>query len=290
VLEMLGQLLGARITVEAALGSQLRMVSADPTQLEQVLLNLAVNARDAMPDGGTLRFETDLLDLTGQDSLQDGQYVRIRVSDTGLGMSAEVRARVFEPFFTTKEIGKGTGLGLSTAYGILQEHGGDIRLRSSLGRGTTFSLLLPATDAMAPAAATAPEPPPALVTATASGHAILVVEDEVLVRGMISEGLSRLGHTVVTAASLKDARAHMIAHPPFDLMICDVVLPDGLGYALLSPQAAPALMISGHSREQLASQSTSYLPAAPHLHKPFSLQQLSEAVGSLLGRADRAES
>jgi len=281
LLAMVGQLLGAQIAVEVDLDPHIDTVSVDPTQLDQVLLNLAVNARDAMPDGGTLRFETDVLSLSNQEGLPDGRYVRIRVSDTGTGMDADTCARAFEPFFTTKDVGKGTGLGLSTAYGILQEHGGAIRLRSSVGRGTTFSLLLPAIDA-APTNTAAPAPLPVVAPPSASGRRVLVVEDDPLVQGMLVEALSRQGFVAQTARSLAEARG-LLVDPGLTLMVCDVVLPDGIGYALPSERPGlPVLMISGYGQEDLAARYPALAGAAPLLRKPFSLQQLSAAIAGLL--------
>ncbi len=247
ILEMLDRILGERITVQTKLAWDLWTVSADRGQLEQVMINLAVNARDAMPSGGTLTIQTDNLVWPGDDSLPAGDYIRLRVSDTGEGMDATTLARIFEPFFTTKDVGAGTGLGLSTAYGIVQEHGGLIQAQSTPGVGSIFTVLLPAT----PSTTVAPPPPTALPTAPVP-RSLLLVEDEAQVREFMTQALTAFGYTVTAADSVAQARARLAEPHDFELVVSDVILPDGTGPALVrglleQTPDMPVLLISGHT-------------------------------------------
>ena len=202
---MLRRLIGEDITLVAALSGDLGKIKADPGQIEQVIMNLAVNARDAMPSGGKLLIETNPVHLeAGQlTSLPAGRYVQLCVSDTGHGMSAETASHIFEPFFTTKEVGKGTGLGLSTALGIVQQGGGSLTVESKIGIGTTFRAYLPVTAEQSSA-----ETAGASAVAAAGGSAtILVVEDETPLRKLISQILKGAGHTVLEAANGDEALA-----------------------------------------------------------------------------------
>ncbi|MGK5682004.1 PAS domain-containing hybrid sensor histidine kinase/response regulator [Actinoplanes sp. URMC 104] len=286
--QMLRRSIGEHITLAVRLGEGLPSVTADPGQLDQVLVNLAVNARDAMPRGGELTIETDALDVdadyaSGRPHLRPGRYVRLRVSDTGTGMPPEVIERAFEPFYTTKPAGQGTGLGLATVYGIVTAAGGDLHIYSEQGMGTTFTILLPATDA-APAAAPAEQP---TRPSTARTGTILAVEDEPALRGVLHRILLGAGHRVLIApdgpSALELAQAY---EDRIDLLLTDVVMPHMLGrdladrFAELRP-GAKVLFMSGYARPVLASQGT-LAPGVTLVEKPFSKNQLLAAVDEVL--------
>ncbi|MFL5606712.1 MAG: ATP-binding protein [Gemmatimonadaceae bacterium] len=226
---MLRRLIGEDVTLTLDLAKELGEVYADRGQIEQVIMNLAVNARDAMPDGGHLVIETANNVLTSEYSIGElgapaGEYVTLSVSDTGTGISEETQAHVFEPFFTTKPIGEGTGLGLATVYGIVKQSGGDIKLRSELGGGTTFVIYLPrlrATDGRQ-----ARKSPTTGINAHGS-ETILLVEDDVSLRHLALRVLRRAGYTVLEAQSSRQAIALGASHPErIDLLLTDVVMPD----------------------------------------------------------------
>jgi len=261
---MMQRLLGAGVRVVLDLDPKLRAVEADPSQIGQVLLNLAVNARDAMDGKGTLRIATR----------NDGQDVVLQVADTGVGMDAGMQARIFEPFFTTKDVGDGTGLGLSTVYGIVTQSGGTIDVRSAPGLGSTFSVRLPATD-RTPEAATDVQSGPA-----AGGERILVVDDERVVRDLIARMLSAQGYAVDVAGSAREARA---LTGPWDLLVTDVVMPE-LDGVKLSRQidAVQVLFISGYDQEALVESDASFL------QKPFNRDDLTHTVRTMLDSAKRA--
>ncbi|MEE4300539.1 MAG: ATP-binding protein [Pseudomonadales bacterium] len=258
----------------------------DRTQLESALLNLALNARDAMPEGGTLVLSATNLHLTGDEAaaaeLDAGDYVAIRVKDSGTGMDAELLDHVFEPFFTTKPSGRGTGLGLSMVYGFLRQSGGTVRLESTAGEGTTVELLLPA--AADAAAADAPRPEDT-GDHDGQGRRALVVEDEPGVRGLVANMLGHLGYSVETAAGGEEAVAAFAARP-FDLVISDVVLGgtmDGLAVlAAIREQAPsiPAIVMSGYS-DALFRANGERPQGVPLLAKPFGLATLRSTLASL---------
>ncbi|PZR72802.1 MAG: hypothetical protein DLM73_12385 [Chthoniobacterales bacterium] len=275
-----------RITIEpVAAGARVR---ADPSQLEQVLLNLGVNARDAMPGGGTLRIATQETDLTRAQiarrgiEVTPGRYVVLVVSDTGSGMDEETRSRIFEPFFTTKGPGKGTGLGLSTVYGIVKQSGGGITVESKPGEGCTFSIFLPSTSDELDAA----ELPPT-DTRTHGSETILVVEDEELVRQLIWTVLSEAGYDVLQAES--GAAALRLAREwtkPIHLLVTDIVMPDMHGPALaqtLAPlqPAMKILYVSGYSDNDISAQGV-VAPGLVVLQKPFTQQSLGRKVREIL--------
>jgi two-component system, cell cycle sensor histidine kinase and response regulator CckA len=234
--KMLGRLIGEDVNLVTRLEPSLGNVLADAGQIEQVIANLVVNARDAMPQGGKLTIETANADLDEayaqrHATVRPGRYVMVAVSDTGTGMDAETQAHIFEPFFTTKEKGKGTGLGLSTAYGIVKQSGGSIWVYSEPGKGTTFKVYLPRVEEAAPAA-----PPrssdslPALGTET-----ILIVEDEPAVRSLSRQVLERSGYHVLEAGDGESALELVRAHPePIHLLLTDLVMPDMGGTELAS--------------------------------------------------------
>ena len=232
--KMVQRLIGEHIALELVLAQDLGRVRADPGQVEQVLMNLAVNARDAMPQGGTLTVETADVELGGEDAprhldVPPGRYVRLRIQDTGHGMDADTQRRIFEPFFTTKGKGKGTGLGLSTVYGIVKQSGGTIQVESAPGEGTAFDILLPRVDdAVQPLVVDRPP-----VRPLAGGETVLVAEDDDAVR-RITERLVRAGgYRVLTAASGAEALRLAERHAGgLDLLLTDMVMPGMTGREL----------------------------------------------------------
>jgi two-component system cell cycle sensor histidine kinase/response regulator CckA len=288
--QMLRRSIGEHITLAVRLAGDLPSVTADPGQLDQVLVNLAVNARDAMPRGGELTIETEQLDVdpdyaAGRPHLRPGRYVRMRVSDTGTGMPPEVIERAFEPFYTTKPAGKGTGLGLATVYGIITAAGGDLNVYSEAGMGTTFTILLPTTDA----APVEPEAPAEALGDDYRRGTILAVEDEPALRDVLHRILSGAGHHVLIApdgpAALEIAGEY---EGEIDMLLTDVVMPHMLGKDLAERfvRARPGsavLFMSGYARPVLASQGT-LDPDVVLVEKPFSKNQLLTAVRHALER------
>jgi signal transduction histidine kinase len=260
---MLRRLIGAGVAVVLDLDPRLHPVEADPTQITQVLLNLAVNARDSMAGRGTLTITTR----------NDGDDVVLEVTDDGAGMDVETRARAFEPFFTTKPTGQGTGLGLSTVYGIVAQSGGSIDVRTAPHEGATFTVRLPAAErAQAHAAA------PVRADRPRGRERILVVDDEKTVRELLGQMLREQGYDVTIAASARDART---LDGPWDLLLTDVVMPETDGVTLAKTVAARhVLFISGYDQEALVAADASFL------QKPFNREQLTRAVRALFdGRA-----
>ena len=285
--EMLRRTLGEHVELSISLAGGLHPVLADPGRLEQVLVNLAVNARDAMPGGGTLSIDTsnitvDAESIAGGAESPLGHQVRLRVSDTGTGMAPEVIAHAFEPFFTTKSDDGGTGLGLATVYGILTQADGHIRIYSEPGGGTTFSITLPATTL-----ATNPETAEATYRRTPSGETVLIVEDEAALREVTRRILARNGYQVITAASgpeaLEIARNYQ---GEIHLLVTDVVMPHMLGkevaeQVLLIKPGAEVLYMSGYARPVLASQGR-LEPGVALVEKPFSEADLLAKAGQVL--------
>jgi signal transduction histidine kinase/CheY-like chemotaxis protein/putative methionine-R-sulfoxide reductase with GAF domain len=276
---MLQRLIGENIRLKMLFGRGPFFVRADPAQLERVVMNLVVNARDAMPNGGTLQVATST--EPGADRQSAGATHVLSVTDTGTGMSPEVLSRLFEPFFTTKEPGHGTGLGLSTAYGIVQQSGGRIAVRSTVGQGTTFVISLPATRE-APEAARAPD------GAFAAGkEEILVVEDEAQVRELVRRILANAGYSVLTEPSGEGLSELLRSHPDVRMVITDLVLAGNVSgtdiarSVLAHPRGVRVLCISGYS-EQLVSGDSSLLASVPFLQKPFSAPQLLQKVRAIL--------
>jgi len=285
--KMLTRVIGDDIAVETSLAPSLALVKADPSQLEQVLLNLAVNARDAMPEGGTLTFRTSNVKLGPAHSsgLGAGSYVMLEVSDTGTGMEPNVLKQVFEPFFTTKDVGKGTGLGLASVYGIVRQSGGHVDLQSEVGSGTCFRILLPATDDVAaepraPRSSTAPPPPLTSIN-------VLLVEDDDAVRKVTSRILRARGYHVLEARSPSEALAiHEGTTDTIHLLLTDLTLPEVSGLALarrLAPSnpAMRVLFMSGYS-EQNVPEGGEFAEVA-YLEKPFSPYSLAEKVSEIFG-------
>jgi CheY-like chemotaxis protein len=271
------------------LGNDLKPVRADAGQIEQMLLNLVLNARDAMPGGGDLTIETanaalDLDRLAAEGlGLRPDSYVMLRVTDTGTGMDESTRARAFEPFFTTKPKGKGTGLGLATVYGIVDQSGGQISLETALGRGTTFRIYLPE----AKIEQSEVKPPERRVHEDGGTEVLLLVEDNDSVRDLSARALRRRGYTVYEAASGEDAVdwwSKSGIKP--DLLVTDVVMPgiSGPQLARQLTESFPALrvlFISGYtgSADEMAGTS---LAGLPFLQKPFSVGMLAERVRVVL--------
>jgi len=277
---LLRRLLGADVELVTLLGEGLAPVSADRGQLEQVLVNLAVNARDAMPAGGTLAIATT--DVTLPDGeLPPGDYVRLSVADTGIGIPSGLRDRIFEPFFTTKEAGEGSGLGLATVYGIVSQSSGAIGVESKPGR-TVFTVHLPRAEGAAmPSATAAPDP-----LALGGNETILLVDDEDVVRGLVRRVLAERGYTVLEARNGSEALSVAErANGSIDLVVTDVVMPHLGGPEMVERlvQVRPdlkVLFISGYT-----GQATSFYgvqPGRAFLQKPFTPQALAEAVRSAL--------
>jgi PAS domain S-box-containing protein len=288
---LLERLLGEDIAVELALAAQPLTVKADAAQLEQVLMNLAVNARDAMPEGGTLTIETAAAALDNADNpdkpgLTPGDYAAIRVRDTGCGMQPDILSRIFEPFFTTKDKEKGTGLGLATTYGIVKQHEGGIWAHSEPGGGTTFEVYLPLCS----------EPAAAVAVQTAQ-HAddvagaatVLVVEDNAAVRRLAVDILKRGGYRVINSDSVEEAVRRAAEHDgPLQLVLTDVVMPGMKGpevYARICAHhpEAKVLYMSGYTQEVIAN-GGALKDKVAFIQKPFSVVGLLEKIGQLLRR------
>jgi two-component system, cell cycle sensor histidine kinase and response regulator CckA len=238
--KMLRRLIGEHIDLRATLDPTLGCIKADQSQIEQVIINLALNARDAMPQGGKLMIETENVDLDEDYARRhppqkSGAYVLLTVADTGVGMDAETQSHIFEPFFTTKELGKGTGLGLSTVYGIVRQSGGHIWVYSELGQGTTFKIFLPRTGQAAHVEKSAPN----LATSSHSGGTILLVEDEDALRELTRNLLEADGYTVLEAERPDKAIEIAVRHSgPIHLMLTDMVMP-GMNGRVLAANLAP---------------------------------------------------
>ena len=288
VSNLLKRLLGETVTLQTKHGRNLGAIRADPGQLEQVIVNLAVNARDAMPQGGTLTIQTfgvsagDVRRM-GHEVLPIGDYTALRVSDTGTGIPPAVMSKIFEPFFTTKEVGKGTGLGLSTVYGIVKQSGGYIFAESEMDQGTSITIYLPVnkSEQAKVAKVKAKENAGEL---WGSGT-ILLVEDEAMVRAVAERALTRHGYTVLTAENGEAALEILAREEQVDLMISDVVMPtmDGpttVREARKTRPDLPILFISGYAEEQL--RKSIDLEKVAFLAKPFSVQKLAEAAREAL--------
>ncbi len=283
---LLNRLVGETITLSLLHDPDLPTIRADRRQLEQVIMNLVVNARDAMPDGGDIVVETRRTVLSepltrGRAVVPPGEYATIAVSDHGVGIPPEVLGKIFEPFFTTKRTGEGTGLGLSTAYGIIKQSGGFIFADSHVGKGSEFTIFLPANTTAA-----APEPPalPVSVPAETSGEGvILLVEDEAPVRAFAARALRLRGYTVLEAATAEEA-LDMLERDALevDLFVSDVIMPgmDGPTWVRKAREKRPdikAVFVSGYAEDLLSGQQAG-LEQAVFLPKPFSLAQLTETV------------
>jgi two-component system, cell cycle sensor histidine kinase and response regulator CckA len=284
--KILRRLLGGNIAIGLALDPVLDTIIADQGQLEQVLINLAVNARDAMPGGGRLTIETRPLKLRDEDlpnypDLQAGRFIQLTVSDTGCGMTDDVRAHIFEPFFTTKGVGAGTGLGLAVVHGIVKQAGGHVSVSSEVGVGTTFKLLFPSTAASAA--------PPSGVTElpTRGTETVLLVEDEELVRRVAQNAIKLRGYRVLSARDAADALRIADGHPgPIHLLVTDVVMPDMGGRQLADAvrtrrPGIRVLFMSGYTDEAVFQHGK--IPATEaFIQKPFSPLGLARTVRTVL--------
>lgn len=278
---------GGHITIDTVLAPGLDIIRADPTQIEQIVMNLCLNARDAMPSGGKLRIETRNVVIT-EDFCRihsdgvPGNYVLLMVSDTGTGMDTETIARIFEPFFTTKELGRGTGLGLATVYGIVKQHEGFINVHSEVGKGTTFWVYFPASEGK-------PEQPAAIATGTApkGTETVLVADDHDGLLAIAEESLTSYGYKVLLATNGPEAvQMFALHHAETQLVILDVTMP-----LLRGPQAyaqmtdfkphLPVIFTSGHTAE--ASQLGPLIKnGAVFMQKPYSPQDLGRTVRRML--------
>jgi PAS domain S-box-containing protein len=294
--KMVRRVIPADIAIETRLASDLGAVEADPGQLEQVLMNLVVNARDAMPGGGKVTIETANVDLdasyrTGDapSEVRHGPYVALVVSDTGTGMDQTTQSRIFEPFFTTKERGNGTGLGLSTVYGIVKQSGGYIWVQSEPGRGTTLRIYLPRVARPAKRV----EPSPSLPEPARGGETVLVVEDEPLVRAVARRVLSKQGYRVLEAANGVEAlRICAESLPSIDLVVTDLVMPEMGGRELaaeLQSRAAGVriLLMSGYT-EDAALRPSVLQPGEAFLAKPFTPDEFARKVREVLDEKPKA--
>ncbi|MEP2989363.1 MAG: response regulator [Parasphingorhabdus sp.] len=291
VSNLLKRLLADDVELELKHGRNLGLVRADPGQLEQVIINLGVNARDAMPNGGKISISTKAVSATDVRSLKSdilpvGDYTALFVADTGKGIPPEIIGKIFEPFFTTKDVGKGTGLGLSTVYGIVKQSGGYIFADSTKGEGTTFSIYFPVHKQVGEKTAKLNQVSKASAKKElwGSGH-ILLVEDEDMVRAVAERALTRQGYTVATASDGEEGLNHLAGEDHFDMIVSDVVMPNMDGPAMARAVRKqypdmPILFMSGYAEEQL--RKSINLDNVAFLPKPFSVAQIAEAVGEVL--------
>jgi PAS domain S-box-containing protein len=290
---MLERLIGEDIDLQVVARPEVGLVRADLGQIEQVLMNLVVNARDAMPQGGRLTVETDNATLDENYSrthpgVAAGDYAMLAVSDTGTGMNPEVRSHIFEPFFTTKERGKGTGLGLSIVYGIVKQHGGDIWVYSEPGKGTTFKIYLPQTASGAASADVDSASPPVCGSET-----VLLVEDEAGVRKLVRGILEQHGYSVLEAESGQQALDLEAGHEgPIDLLLTDVVMPEMSGRAVaealtLARPEMKVLYLSGYTDHVVVDRGV-LAAGARFLQKPFSPEALTRKIREVLDDQSRA--
>jgi CheY-like chemotaxis protein len=253
-------------------------VMADPTQLEVAILNLAINARDAMPEGGVLTFATRPVSVSGDPELEDGSYIELTISDTGVGMPPEVVERAFEPFFTTKEVGKGTGLGLSMVYGMARQSGGTARIESRPGEGTAVKLLFrrAAADTAGEAASSADQ---SQLEGARQSASVLVIDDDPDVRAFIAAALEEQGYRVRQATDGQEGLAEVGREKP-DLVIVDFIMPGMSGAEVANRIRSklpdqPVLFVSGYSETDAVKRTA---PDAPLLAKPFRADALTKAV------------
>jgi two-component system cell cycle sensor histidine kinase/response regulator CckA len=284
---MLRRLIDEDIDLTIDRAASLDPVRADSGQLEQVLVNLVINARDAMPLGGRIRIETGIADIDESEAAElgmaPGRCVVLNVADTGSGMTSETKTRIFEPFFTTKEQGKGTGLGLATVYGIVEEAGGKMKVDSELGRGTSFSLYLPTLSS--------DEESPASYDRTDLGPAVLVVEDEPSVRKLVRSVLEDEGYDVNEAANGREALEYLKRYSgQTDLILTDVVMPDINGPELVTRLSSlghqtPVLFMSGYADSKLLTRGLNER-TMKILRKPFTSQELTDRVAELVSSGE----
>jgi CheY-like chemotaxis protein len=285
-LPLIKDAVGETINVSCKLGPDLSAVRIDPGQFEAALLNVALNARDAMPDGGTLRIEARNVGVEKDDAdrrtIPSGDYVVIEVSDTGVGMRGDTARRAFEPFFTTKRADKGTGLGLSMVYGFARQSGGTAEIESRVGTGTTISLYFPCSEKTV-----ARELLPTVVNPPMPRKAsILVVDDQDEVRQLLADSLEEFGHEIMTARAAEEAIEILEGNVHIEVLVTDITLPGqmtGLDLVRKARELMPnlkILTISGYASE--ASLKASYLDRCAFLPKPFRPSDLNKAVAELL--------
>ena len=286
---MLERLIGEDVVIALRLSATPAMVIADSGQTEQIILNLAVNARDAMPLGGRLTIETAHVELDEHYSAahlaaKPGAYEALSMTDTGTGMTPDVEAHLFEPFFTTKASGKGTGLGLATVHGIVARSGGSIGVYSELGTGTRFTVYLPTADASTAAA----DPHPHVPHLRGTPRTVLVVEDSDALRELTRRFLVRLGHTALVAANATDALRVFEEHPAIELLLTDVVMPGGSGpdlsrQLLAQAPALKVIFMSGYTEEAIVQHGV-LKAGVMLLHKPFTEEALARKMSEALDR------
>ncbi len=285
---LLDRAVGEMVVVKIQKAADLWHCSTDPHQLETAIVNLAINARDAMPEGGTLTLATENRQVdalvAARSGAAPGDYAVVSVADTGTGMSPEVASRIFEPFFTTKEIGKGTGLGLSQVYGFAKQSGGFVSIETEIGRGTVVTVYLPRTSPGVAGDDAAPVPQPQV-----NGEGIvLVVEDDLAVRATTRALLQDLGYRVLEAENARSALAIVATGQPIELVFTDVIMPGGMnGVELANAITArrpelPVLLTSGYTAQRLIPDSAAR--AWPLLHKPYTQSELSRAVEGAINR------
>jgi PAS domain S-box-containing protein len=288
---MLGRLIGEDVKVVMGLQPRLALVRADRGQMEQIIMNLAVNARDAMPNGGTLSIETANIELdehyaTSHFAVKAGSYVVLTVTDTGAGMTPEVQSRLFEPFFTTKEVGKGTGLGLATVHGIATRSGGSVGVYSEVGKGTSLKVYFQRADA--DSADPVVEQPAAGAPPHQGTHTILVVEDAEGLRELTRRLLARQGYTVMVAANADEAVRLFGENPSIDVLLTDVVMPGASGPELTKRlvEQRPGLKVifmSGYTEDAIVRHGV-LNPGIAFLHKPFTSETLGRKLREVLDR------
>jgi signal transduction histidine kinase/CHASE3 domain sensor protein/ActR/RegA family two-component response regulator len=282
IAKLLRPTLGEQIEIDSILDQEVATSHIDASQLANSLLNMAINARDAMPNGGKLLLETrnvvlDEAYCQANPDARPGAYVMLAVSDTGTGMSRQVQDKVFEPFFTTKEVGKGTGLGLSMVYGFVKQSGGHIKIYSELGHGTTIKLYLP------PARGQTEAPPTAAAAALHGHETVFVVEDDAMVRNFVATQLQTLGYRTLTAADAPAALAIVDKGEPFDLLFTDVILPGGMTGRQLADEVAlrrpgvKVLYTSGYTDNAIVHQGK-LDPGVLLLSKPYRKSQLADMI------------
>jgi CheY-like chemotaxis protein len=282
--EMLGRSIGPAVEIRHALSSELWRVLVDTSQIETALLNVTLNARDAMPGGGMVLIETANISASSEELPEEiarQDCVLVSVRDAGTGMSPEVLERAFEPFFTTKEVGKGTGLGLSMVFGVVRQSGGTVRIHSRLREGTTVQIYLPRAIETASFGTGRARPPRA-----ATGTHILVVDDDPDVRWIIAQDLQEIGYVVTEADSGRAALAILEQDTPCDLMVADLVMPElsGLDTLRLARRTRPDLKVLFASGYADLSRFGANLASHSLLKKPFKSETLAEAVQTALQR------
>lgn len=285
---LLTHLIGEHIELVVSLARTPLHVEADPTQVQQTIINLATNARDAMPDGGTLTIATELIDGEPPGTtFPAGRYVSLSVKDNGIGMDAATKRLAFDPFFTTKDVGRGTGLGLASVYGIVEQSGGHVHVDSEPGRGSCFRVFLPWVSVETPEATNVPATVTAPPVGTAHPALILLVEDETLVREITARVLGRSGYTVLEAHDGDEALQVVRRHAgQLDLVITDVVMARMGGLELARRIAderpgLPILLVSGYNTEEMPADK----PTIAFLQKPFTPNELLQKVATLLAQA-----